>query len=242
MRIPRIYQAGDYSVGDNVELEAEAFQHIVTVLRLKQGAKLVIFDGKGSSFNAAILSINKKSCRITLSNVTHSEPPKFQITLVQAIIKPDKMDLIMQKAVELGVTKIIPLITENCQVKLNKENFEKKSGHWRKIIVGACEQCGNNFLPELMPIGHINDQSIEPSPMLHIVLDPYAKKSFNEIPKDLRGVAVLIGPEGGLTDSEIKSLQSKENFMAVRLGQRILRAETAAIAGITLCQWLNGGL
>lgn len=236
MRIPRIYQAGCYAAGETIELSAEAFQHVVKVLRLDLNAPLTIFDGEGNELSAHICKLSKKSAEIHLDTLKSHKPSHTQLHLVQGIIKFDKMDLIIQKAVELGVTEITPLITEYCSIKLSQEKLAKKQAHWEKIIISACEQCGQNTLPKLNPIAKINDIKIISAKKPVFVLDPYAKKSLNESIINAVGLTLIVGPEGGFSTIEVAEL-TEAGAKAIKLGKLILRAETAAIAAISVCQF-----
>jgi len=236
MRIPRVFQSGDYIQGSIILLDPEAFQHVVKVLRLQPGDALLIFDGKGRIFDSTIAAIEKKTCHVSLNTQQIETAPQFKLTLAQAIIKPDKMDLIIQKAVELGVTTIVPLISQFCDIKLNPELLQKKRLHWQKIIVAACEQSGVNYLPELLPAQLFNDWIDTEKTPLSIILDPYAEKRFSQLPKDLTQLTKTIGPEGGFSEMELKQAVD-HGFVDLSLGKRILRAETAAIASLAICQF-----
>jgi len=236
MRIPRVFQDGDYIQGSTIMLDPEAFQHVIKVLRLQTGDAIFIFDGKGHVFNATIVAIEKKTCHVLLQSQQFDPIPKFALTLAQAIIKPDKMDLIIQKAVELGVTTIIPLISQYCDIKLNPDILEKKRLHWQKIIIAACEQSGVNYLPELLPAQLFNDWiTTTKRTAFSVILDPYAEKKFSQLPNDLNQLTMTIGPEGGFSEKEINHA-IEQGFVNLSLGKRILRAETAAIASLAICQ------
>ncbi len=239
MRIPRVFQNNEFIEYQKFELSTDAFQRVIKVLRLQTDNELIIFNGKGQVCTATISSIEKKTCYVKLNSLQVFQPPRFNLCLIQVIIKPDKMDLIIQKAVELGVTKIIPVISKHCDIKINRDFIEKKQQHWQKIIIGACEQCGANYLPNLLPVQSLVD-CIKSHPVQSgIVLDPYANKSFADLPKELNELSLIIGPEGGLTADEI-SFAIEYNFTAIQLGKRVLRAETAAIASLVLSQWHYG--
>lgn len=241
MRIPRIFQAGEYIQGSTIELNPDIFQHLIKVLRLKSGDSFILFNGKGSVFTGVISTVSKKSCEVLLQSKQLYEPPLFKMTLAQAIIKPDKMDLVLQKAVELGVTHIVPLISDYCDSKLSQTVLEKKWQHWQKIIVAACEQCGVNYLPELLPAQLFNDWIVSQKNTNAIILDPLAEKTFAELSKQILAkqinqLLLAIGPEGGWSDVEINQAM-QQDFIRASLGPRILRAETAAIASLAICQY-----
>lgn len=239
MRIPRIYQAGEFQAGQVIELSQDGFQHCIKVLRLSLADKLIIFDGSGHRYEASISQLSKKSCSVQLETESIGSPPLLQLSLIQSIIKPDKMDMILQKAVELGVTSIFPCISNYSDIKHNTLHFEKKIEHWQKIIIQAARQSGVDYLPILHPIQSLSHILDVQSFNFGVVLDPNAKKSFHDLPSQITSLAIAIGPEGGFTENEIKEVE-KHGFVAVNLGKRILRAETAAIVSLSLCQWKYG--
>ena len=242
MRIPRIYLASQLESSQSVELNEHAFQHVIKVLRLKQDAKLILFDGKGSEYRARLEDIKKKSAlaRIEEKIVNNSEST-LSIHLGLGISKGERMDYAIQKAVELGVKEITPLFTDFCVVNLDEKRIQKRLQHWQGVIISACEQCGRNFLPILNPVKTLTHWS-EESHELCIVLDPVAKNTLNTITPEKNLISLLIGPEGGLSANEISELNRKKNFYPIRFGPRILRTETAAVSAITAIQILWGDL
>jgi 16S rRNA (uracil1498-N3)-methyltransferase len=166
----------------------------------------------------------------------------LNLWLAQGISRGEKMDYTIQKAVELGVTKIIPLITERCNVRLDEERSQKRLQHWEKIIISATEQCGRNQIPEILPPQSLTHWLKNRVADYFFVLSPTATQKLSEmsIPKTAR-IALLIGPEGGLSDQEIDYL-TQQQFIPISLGPRILRTETAAIAAITAFQCYFGDL
>lgn len=249
MRIPRFYQSGNYALGDVVSLNPQAFQHAIKVLRLTLEQKLILFDGQGHSFISEIVSLSKKHCDVAILEpqcVNHESP--LQIHLCQSIIKMDKMDWILQKAVELGVTSITPIITEYTDVKLQPARLQKKMLHWHGVIISGCEQCGRSYLPclnEPVTFPEMLKRDIQ-RPI--IFCDPQAQQGLQQLklPEldeklEVKKLTLVIGPEGGFASQEIAAM-CEQNYSAVKLGVRILRAETAAIVAITMCQSRWGGL
>lgn len=166
----------------------------------------------------------------------------LSLHLLQAVSKGERMDLVIQKAVELGVREITPVLTERCVVRLKGSRAEKRHRHWREIIINACEQCGRNRLPLLHHITPVEKVLDEPSGGLKLVLDPSAASSIGALASPRDGeVHLLIGPEGGLSDWELDQA-TLHGFTAVRLGPRILRTETAALASLSALQVLWGDL
>ena len=242
MRIPRIYTPSPLNSGASIELDENAFSHAVRVLRLKQGDSLILFNGEGGEFEAELSEVQKKraSANIGQFHDKTCESP-LPIILGQCISRGEKMDYTIQKAVELGVTEIVPLFSERCGVKLNQERQDKRLRHWHSIIISACEQCGRNSIPQLHEAMSLADWQQQLNASLKLVLDPTAADSLATLNKPENNVALLIGPEGGLSDGEIKSA-IEHGFNGIRLGPRILRTETAGLTTLSVIQQLWGDL
>jgi len=236
MKVTRIFQKQPLQIGEIFNLDDEGYKHIKATRR-KVGDELIIFNGDGHNYYSKILEI-KKNCQLEVisANENHSES-KCHIHLAQCIGKREKMDLIIQKAVELGVKKITPIISERVVVKINEKNHVKKIDHWKKIIISACEQSNRSVIPELSPIETL-DNFFQKHKSNGIILDPESKTRLGDI-EELNNVTLLIGPEGGFSDHEI-ILSHQANFMGVSLGKRILRMETASIVSLSNCQLLWG--
>jgi 16S rRNA (uracil1498-N3)-methyltransferase len=242
MRIPRIYLPSQLATGQSVELADHAFQHSIKVLRLKQDAELILFDGNGTEVYARIETINKKNAFVIITEIIHANPESdLSIHLGLGISKGERMDYAIQKAVELGVTQITPLFTEHCVVNLNEKRMQKRVQHWQGIIISACEQSGRNVLPHInIPVALLKwKDSINE---ICLVLDPHASKTLKNIMPKNKCINLVVGPEGGLSAKEITELNKKTNFHAVKFGPRILRTETAAVSAITAIQLLWGDL
>lgn len=242
MRIPRIYHPDPLVVDQVIDLSADAVNHIVNALRLKPGHPLVLFNGDGNEYSAELASVEKRKAQATVdAKLSISIESPLSIHLGQGISRGDRMDLVMQKAVELGVTDITPLITERCGVKLNEQRWEKKLQQWQKIIISACEQCGRNTLPTLHPATQFSEWVNHSTQQLRLTLHPRAEKSIRHLSLPPQGVRLLIGPEGGFSDAEVYSTE-EAGFQTVQLGPRVLRTETAALASITALQAMYGDL
>jgi len=238
MQIPRVYLPSPLADGKQLELDKQTARHIITVLRLKSGAPLIIFDGQGNAHQATL----ENSTRITVGrNITDKTESPLQIHLIQAISRGERMDQVVQKATELGVNRITPLLSQRCMVKLTGDRATKRLQHWQNITISACEQCGRNRLPLIGEVTTLNKLLSKPESGLKIVLDPAGQSSLSTLspPKGL--VTLLIGPEGGLSDKEIRQAQQQE-FVGLKMGPRILRTETAAISSISALQTLWGDL
>lgn len=243
MRIPRFYLPLPLQTGQTLELPAETFRHAIQVLRLNAGEALILFNGEGGEYLAQLENVSKRSATVLLASHTPSAPESpLHLTLVQAIIKPDKMDFALQKAVELGVTSIQPLITQRSVVRIGKEQTDKKRSHWQGIVQAACEQSGRTRLPEVAAPQILDDWLATPFSGSRLILAPGDFPRIHALPTDLpTPIAVLIGPEGGFSDEEVaQCLQA--GVAAVSLGPRILRAETASTATLALLQQRYGDL
>jgi 16S rRNA (uracil1498-N3)-methyltransferase len=239
MRISRIYTPAALASQQQLALDDKASHHLSKVLRLKVGAQLTLFNGNGQQYAAVISAIDKKTVTVETAEaelITNESPLHSHLGI--AASRGDRMDWVMQKATELGVSAITPLISERSELKLTAERSEKKHQHWQQIIISACEQCGRNTLPQLNPAQKLLPwlQTVEADKKL--VLHHRTAKALdpNQRPAS---VALLIGPEGGLSASEIQQAESHQ-FDALRLGPRVLRTETAPLVSLAIVQQLWG--
>lgn len=236
MRIPRIYTPQTLTPNTTLDLDDNAANHVGKVLRMQTGRELILFNGQGPyHFNAVIEHSDKKRVSVNLLEKieTHNESP-LSIHVGQALSKGDKMELVIQKAVELGVTDITPLWTEHCDVKLNAERMEKKLKQWQGIIISACEQCGRDIIPSLNPVVKFQEWIASVNGDEKWVLDPRGNAE-QATPDSVSSAVIAIGPEGGLSQDEIQ--QACDNgFKAKLIGPRVLRTETAALTAVTLLQ------
>ena len=242
MRIPRIYLDKQFSSEQALELSEDAFQHAIKVLRLKQGAQLILFNGHGDEYSATVETVNKRNATVLILEQREATPESnIHIHLALGISKGERMDYAIQKAVELGVAEITPLFTEHCVVNLDDKRMQKKIHHWQGIIISACEQSGRCVLPVLnnpLALSHWSNTADE----IVIIFDPTATQGLSTIKPEAKKITLVIGPEGGLSEMEIMQLKNRENFHAVKFGPRILRTETAAVAALTAAQLLWGDL
>jgi 16S rRNA (uracil1498-N3)-methyltransferase len=241
MRISRFYCPELDINNTHFSLPEAAHRHAVQVLRLKKGAVIQVFDGRGLAYLATLDRIEKRESVVILGEKldTQNESP-LEITLLQGVSRGERMDYAIQKAVELGVHKVIPVITERCNVSLSKERSEKRLAHWQGVMISACEQSGRSTLPELGEIMRLEDCLTLNQTSTRLVLDPMASQGFSCMEKQQQ-VTLLIGPEGGLSEEEVSSV-TKNGFSAINFGPRILRTETAAVAAIAAMQTLWGDL
>lgn len=242
---PRFHVPGPLSAGAEIALPDRVARH-VAVLRLREGDPLVLFTGEGGEHAARLTAVARGTARALVSEYRcpMRESP-MRITLAQCISSGDRMDLTLQKATELGAHAIVPLQSDRSVVKLREERAEKKLLHWRNVVVAACEQCGRNTLPSVADPVDLHAwlaslQTWRAGGATRIVLDPEATTGMGQLAR-CSEVALLIGPEGGLSAHELAAATGK-GFRSVRLGPRVLRTETAPLAAITALQVLWGDL
>jgi len=241
MRIPRFYCPELTPDLDVLPLSDAAHRHAVQVLRLKQGDHLAVFDGQGLEYQAVLEQISKRQSTIKLlEQVVDNKESPLKITLLQSISRGERMDYALQKAVELGVTRIIPVITERCNVQLSNGRADKRWAHWRGVMISACEQSGRSVLPELEQVTSLDEVLNNSSLQGKIVLEPLAENSFSSL-GTMTEVSLLIGPEGGFSEQELVQIQAAA-FQSVQFGPRILRTETATAASLAVIQTLWGDL
>lgn len=237
MAISRIYQAVPLQVGAILRLDDKASHHLGRVLRAVAGDTVTLFNGEGGEYLTRIVRIDRKGIDVCIQTFIEREVESpIQLYLAQGIARGEKMDFIIQKAVELGVTKIFPLNSERSHVRLDKEREQKRLLHWQAIVVSACEQSGRNRLPIVMPPLSVTAylQTIQTTHCF--VLSPHVKPSLQPINASLGDtVALLIGPEGGLSDAEV-ALAEQHGYQPLRLGPRVLRTETATVAALAIIQ------
>jgi 16S rRNA (uracil1498-N3)-methyltransferase len=243
MRLTRVYVAAPVAAGKRLVVEGSAANHITRVLRLRNGDALTVFDGSGGEFGARIEEFRKDSVVVSVEDhrPLDRESP-LPLTLAQGISRGERMDWIIQKATELGASRIVPLFTKRSVVRLDEKQAERKLQHWRAIAVAACEQCGRNRIPDLAaPMDFFDVLPADASGVTRLLLSPTGDLRIDDLQDVAKGITVLIGPEGGLEDVEQEAALAA-GFQAVRLGPRVLRTETAAIAALTIIQRYFGDL
>ena len=244
MRIPRFYQEIDVEIGQTQTLSVINHRHAVQVLRLKLDDALILFDGKGGEYIAKINNASKRGSTVILESFTDiSRESSLNSTLVLSTIKSDKMDFAIQKAVELGITTIQPMISHRSVIKIKADRLQKKMQHWQAIIAGACEQSGRTKVSELKEPLSLEASLIQHEADYCIGMLPTSSEKFSTLkrPYKEQSIALFIGPEGGFTDEE-EVLMKRYKINTINFGSRILRAETAVIAGLTACQQQWGDL
>ncbi len=248
----RFYNPENLAIGASIKLSDNAATHATRVLRLEVSDEIALFNGDGNDYTCAISSIKKSEVQVIVKNVVKitNESP-LRITLLQGISSGDRMDYTIQKAVELGVTAVVPIITSRSVVKLTNERAEKRLTHWQNVVIAACEQSGRAFVPTVSAPVQLSawlgankhesagDAKIKTNESTRILLNPIGALRLAERPKPKGDIELLIGAEGGLSQSEIDTALS-QGFQSIVLGARILRTETAALVAIAAMQTLWG--
>lgn len=241
MPLPRFFFPDKLSPGTVVSLPDKAAHHASRVLRLGSGDDITLFNGDGHDYAASLLRVTKDgaSAKVTGCRMTECESP-LRITLAQAISSGDRMDFTLQKAVELGVSDIQPIAAERSVVRLAGERAEKRLAHWRNVIVSACEQCGRAIVPQIyVPVTLSDWLGTLPEHDLKILLSPTATRTLHDLPHPQGDICLLAGCEGGFTTTETQNAE-RHGFLPIRLGSRILRTESAALAALAAMQTLWG--
>ncbi len=239
MRISRLYIPLVMAVGKTVELDEDSAHYVRTVLRLKKTDAIILFNGDGGEYHGSVSEVSRKAVLITLEQRQdrNVESPLL-IRLGLSIARGDRMDWSVQKAVELGVTHITPLLTERCVVQFKGDKKPQRLLHWQKIVQHAAEQSGRTVLPALTEIEQLQPW-VSHQHGLKVFLDPYAPTSLAQLQPIDKQVTLLTGPEGGFAEHE-RDIAKAAGFIPVRLGQRILRTETASITALAAVQMLWG--
>ena len=239
MRISRLYVPGSLQVGRSIELNDDSAHYVRTVLRLKKGQALAIFNGQGEECLCELEEVSRKRVALQTQEMqTREVESPLQVHLGLGISRGDRMDWGVQKAVELGVQQITPLLTERSVVKLNEEKKQQRQQHWRNICQHAAEQSGRIIVPELAAIDEL-PQWVAQQQGLRIFLDPHAEQSLADLQPQNQSITLLSGPEGGFSEPE-REFALASGFVPVRLGKRVLRTETAALAALAAVQTLWG--
>lgn len=222
-----------------IQLPEALAHHAARVLRLRDGDPLILFDGSGGEV-PAVLSVRGKQCFAALQDRREVERESpLRLVLVQALASGDKMDWIVQKAVELGVAAIVPVQAERSVLRLAGERAAKRVEHWQQVAISACEQSGRNRVPLVAPICGLRDYLARPREGLRLILDPGATQRLLDAARPAGEVQLLIGPEGGWSDDELAACRSA-GCVGMRLGPRVLRTETAGLAAIAALQTVWG--
>lgn len=243
MRIIRSHVDQPLAVGQRITLPEDSSLHLLRVLRLEPGDAVTLFNGDGFDYTARLLTAAKRGAE---AEITGREPvPRespLRLTLVQGVARGEKMDLVLQKATELGVDAFTPVVTERTEVKLDAERAEKRMAHWRGVVAAACEQSGRAMLPRLSQPTALSAYAGAETADIKLVLDPNGDVGLAGLsPQAGQSIALVVGPEGGLSERDLATLRAA-GFRGLRLGPRILRTETAGLAAVAALQALYGDL
>jgi 16S rRNA (uracil1498-N3)-methyltransferase len=241
VRLTRVFVDGELEPGGVVELARDTASHLAKVLRARSGDEIVLFNGDGREYLGAIEAVrgSRVSAAIGAARAVDRES-SFPITLVQCVPRGDRMDFIVQKATELGVARIVPVLSQRSVVRLDESQAESKQAHWQAVAVSACEQCGRNRLPRVenpRPLLHyLGDLASAPpsASLLRLILEPDHPQQPQRTERPA-GAEIAIGPEGGFAPQELEAFELC-CFERVGLGPRVLRTETAAIAAVVVLQ------
>ncbi|WP_448136346.1 16S rRNA (uracil(1498)-N(3))-methyltransferase [Stenotrophomonas rhizophila] len=243
MRVTRCHVENPLAVGQLLSLPEEAANHLVRVMRLREGDGCVLFNGDGHDYRATLVVVGKRDAqvRIDAALAVANESP-LHITLLQGIARGEKMDLILQKATELGVNAIVPVNAERTEVKLDAARAEKRLAHWNSVVVSACGQSGRARVPSVAAPQSLLDAARQvPAEALKLTLDPLGEHRLSTLQPPPGGVVIAIGPEGGWSPRDRQAL-AEAGFQGLQLGPRILRTETAGLAAIAAVQARLGDL
>lgn len=239
---PRIHCPFPLSAATEAILPENAAHHVRQVLRLRPGEAVTLFDGEGGEYDAMLTRVDRREVAAQLGAHRHVERESpLAITLAQGVARAERMDFAIQKAVELGVVRIVPLLTVRCTVRLDDARAARRHEHWRGIITHACEQCGRNRLPVLAPVQTLEAFAAAESAAIRLTLDPGGAQGLGALVGASPTIALAVGPEGGFTPGE-RQLLAGHGYIGARLGPRILRTETAAMVALAILQSSAGDL
>lgn len=242
MRATRIHIDQPVALTTELALPPQAAEHVARVLRMNPGDTLTVFNGDGYDYAATVIAIGKRDVTLRIDGREEvANESSLSLTLAQGVARGEKMDLIVQKATELGVTRIVPLFTERSEVKLDPSRAEKRLLHWRAVAASACEQCGRVRVPEVVAAQPLQAwlDSLTDDGTQRLALLPEGTLRARDLRFSEAGGLLVVGPEGGLGDRDVAALQDA-GFQGLRLGPRILRTETAGLAAVAALQALHG--
>lgn len=241
MRLTRCYVPPPLAAGQSRQLPQEVATHVARVLRARAGQLLTLFDGRGGEYDATIVQIDRRGVRVQIEvhRATERESP-LPVTLLQALARGERMDFIVQKATELGVTAIIAMGGDRSVVRLEGEGLARRCEHWRAVAISACEQCGRNRIPTISATADLASACAQlDAASVRLLLAPDADQTLIALAPQAARIALAVGPEGGFSDEE-RSLARQQGFQSCRLGPRVLRTETAPLAALAALQAVAG--
>ena len=242
MRIPRIFTPADLKPFHTVRLDGKAHRHLKDVLRMTAGNKVILFNGNGHDYQGVINTLSKKLALVEIiDGAKVNNESALAIHLLQPVCRSEKMHWCLQKATELGVSKITPFVSARVNINMNAQRLEKKMQHWQAVIAGASEQCGRATLPVIeAPLKFNEAVSATAAHRVKVIASPTnTPDAIKDTPSATKQCICAIGPEGGFTHDELTCAQTA-GFLTIAIGPRILRLETAVISALTLCQFRWG--
>jgi len=242
----RFYHSKPINLNETIVMDDFASHHALKVMRLKNNDQLILFNGDGSDYTGQVINITKRQVEVSIKSKKNiGSESNLKVIILQALTSSDKMDLIIQKTTELGISEIQPIVCERSIVKIKKDKIEKKLSHWRQVAIAACEQCGRAEIPKIREPENIIkylERVMESDKDTKIILSPEAAQSLdNIIPNSKQAIKVLIGPEGDFTKQEL-DLSIQKGFSPIKIGPRILRTETAPITILSILQYKYGDI
>lgn len=244
MPATRLYVADSLTIGNSVELAAEQARYVGRVLRKKTGDRIVLFDGSGGEYDASIAFFRKDAVGLIVEKFRDVRPEsKLAIRLLQCVSRGERMDIVVQKATELGVSRITPITSEYSVVKFDEKRAGKRVVHWQKVAIGACEQSGRTLVPDIdrpMRLRDVLGDCVN-ADWLRLICKPGTERSAQATVENGQRIDLLVGPEGGFSEDEY-ALADAAGFVPLGLGPRILRTETAAIVALTILQHRLGDM
>lgn len=239
MRIPRFYDDQPLAAEQTVDLSDTVVQHVCRALRMRVGDPIILFNGDGNEYHAQLETVEKRRASVRIREVIRPavESP-LQIRIGQSLSRGERMDYAVQKATEMGMQQMFPLFSERCEVKLNSERQDKRIRHWQQVAISACEQSGRCAVPTINAPQTLEQWLQQEDAELKLVLHHHTATPLGDFTPP-QSVALLIGPEGGLTEKEVE-LARDHGFQPVAFGPRVMRTETAPVAALALLQHLWG--
>lgn len=244
MRHTRIFVDQPLSIDQDLVLGADATEHVARVLRMREGDAVVLFNGDGRDFPSTLTHCTRREVRARIdATVPGIGASALPLVLAQAVVRGNKMDMVMQKAVELGVHALIPLVTERCMIELDARRAERRQQHWQSVVISACEQCGRSTVPTIARLQSLSEwcADLADDGALRLVLLPGADQRLRDLDLGDAGAVLVVGPEGGLSSGDVETLESA-GFTGLALGPRILRTETAGLAALAALQAVHGDM
>ncbi len=242
MRIPRVFTTEQLDVGSLIDLDKGAARHLTSVLRMASGQELILFNGQGGEFSAELVEAKKDKATAKITGFTEADrESQLQLNLGIGISRGERMDWIVQKATELGISQISPIFSARCEVKLSGERLDKRIRHWQQIAISACEQSQRNTVPTINRAVSLEHWLTNCDSSLKLVLHHRTDKRLHEMANTDNSIGILVGPEGGLSELEIEQAMARD-FQPLAMGPRVLRTETAPLAAISIIQSIWGDM